>query len=1190
MFSQKFSYSLIALFSYCLFTACKNKQTVFTKLSVAESGIDFENSIPETDSLNVFTFEYIYNGGGVGTGDFNNDGLADIFFAGNKVSSKLYLNRGKLHFEDITEHSQVNTNYWCTGVAVVDINADGWKDIYISTAFPDARQPAPNLLFLNQGLNKEGIPVFKESAKETGLADSSYGTQAAFLDYDLDGDLDVYLCINSGKESDRNQLRRLSADGKGLSQDKLFRNEGINPTTGLPLFKNVSNEAGILSEGWGLGVIVKDINRDGWPDIYVANDFQSNDQLYINNKNGTFTNRVADYLSHQCHNAMGVDMADCNNDGLEDICVVDMLPDDNLRQKMMFGAVPNEKYTSALRMGYQPQFVRNVLQLNNGLLPDSSGTVSFSDIGYLAGVAATDWSWSPLWADFDLDGWRDLLITNGYVKDITDMDFTSFANEYKMFGTQESRTKEIRKKAKEIGEVRKRNWLFINNHDLSFTDKAEEWGLTDKTFSNGAAYADLDNDGDLDIVLNNLNDKSTVYRNNTISLSQESDNKKNHFITIQLKGDSRNADGLGTKITVYHGKQMQYAEQCLQRGYLSSVDARIHFGLGADEKIDSLLVQWPSGYEQKIFKVDADRVLMIEEKNATLDNRREILPGETLFKDVTRQLQLNYFHEENDYLDFLYQYSLPHKYSSQGPGMAVADINGDGYDDLYVGGASRHSGFFFIQTKSGFIKKQFLSEPEKKLQEETGVLLFDADSDGDNDLYCVGGGNEFGDSLSYQDMFFVNDGRGNFSSPSQSIPNTTASGSCVIAADYDHDGDLDLFVGGRNKPHQYPLAGRSYLLRNDTDLKSGKILFTDITQQICPKLAEPGMVTAAIWTDVNNDDYPDLLLAGEFMPLQFYLNRNGKYFEYWQPSSLLNSNGWYNSLLAVDFDNDGDMDYVAGNLGLNSRFKASTSEPVTVRYNDYNRDGALDAFLFCYTQGKEYPYHTRNTIVDQIPSLKKRIYYYRDYGNSVYTSLFNEDERKNAGELKAVEMASLLIENTGNNNFSVKRLPMMAQTAPVFGMLNCDVNYDGIPDIVAVGNSYAPEALTGRYDASIGWVMKGSGEKQFAYTPVQQSGFVVRGDAKSLVKLNWQQKEALMIAASNSGPLVAYQIKGSNKCIKLDNDVLYVMYTFKNGRKRKEEFYYGSSYLSQSGRFVVIDSSIRALQVVSLKGTTEYSF
>lgn len=1173
-----------------MLAACQDKTTVFTKLSVTESGIDFENHIPESDSLNVFTFEYIYNGGGVGIGDFNNDGLADIFFAGNKVSSKLYLNRGKLHFEDITVTSKVNTSYWCTGVAVVDINADGWKDIYVSTAFPDPRQPAPNLLFLNKGLNKEGVPVFKESATEMGLADSSYGTQAAFLDYDRDGDLDVYLCINSGKESDRNQLRRLSADGKGLSQDKLLRNEGISSSTGLPLFKNVSKEAGIMSEGWGLGVIVKDINRDGWPDIYVANDFQSNDHLYINNKNGTFTNRVADYLSHQCHNAMGVDMADCNNDGLEDICVVDMLPDDNLRQKMMFGAVPNEKYASALRMGYQPQFVRNVLQLNNGLLPDSSGTVSFSDIGYLAGIAATDWSWSPLWADFNLDGWRDLLITNGYVKDITDMDFTSFANEYKMFGTQESRTKEIRKKAREIGEVKKRNWLFVNNHDLSFTDKAEEWGLADKTFSNGAAYADLDNDGDLDIVLNNLNDKSFIYRNNTISVSQEGDKKRNHFITLQLKGDSGNADGLGTKITVYHGKQMQYAEQCLQRGYLSSVDARIHFGLGADEKMDSLIVQWPSGYVQKMVTVEADQLLVMEEKNAGWDNPSNTFPKQTFLSDVTRLFQLDYMQEENDYLDFLYQYTLPHKYSSQGPGMAVADINGDGYDDLYVGGASRHSGFFFIQTKSGFIKKQFLNEPEKKLQEETGVLLFDADNDGDNDLYCVAGGNEFGDSLSYQDMFFVNDGRGNFSNSSQSIPNTTASGSCVIAADYDHDGDLDLFVGGRNKPHQYPLTGRSYLLRNDTDLKSGKILFTDITEQVCAKLAEPGMVTSAIWTDVNNDDYPDLLLAGEFMPLQFYINRKAKSFEPWQPDSFKNSNGWYNSLLAVDYDNDGDMDYVAGNLGLNSRFKASTSEPVTVRYNDYNRDGALDAFLFCYTQGKEYPYHTRNTIVDQIPSLKKRIYYYRDYGASVYHNLFNEEERKNAGELKAFEMASLLIENTGNNNFSVSRLPMMAQTAPLFGMLNCDLNKDGIPDIIAVGNSFAPEALTGRYDASIGWVLMGSGEKKFSYAPVQQSGFFAGGDAKSFVKLNWQNKGELLIAGINGGSLRAYMAANTSKCLSIDKDIIYAIITRKNGRKYKEEFYYGSSYLSQPGRFIQIDSTIKSVQLVSFRETIEYSF
>jgi hypothetical protein len=1179
---------LIGIFSL---NCSSDKPTVFTKITPKQSGINFANQLTESDSFNIFTFEYIYNGGGVGIGDFNNDNLPDLYFTGNSVSSRLYINIGDFKFDDVTAISGTATKDWCTGVAVIDINSDGWKDIYVSTAYTDPKKPAPNLAFLNKGLNKDGIPEFEEVAAQLGLNDSAYGTQAAFLDYDLDGDLDVYLCINSGKESDRNQLRGQRADGTGLSQDKLFRNDGTPPGTDLPHFTNVSREAGIQTEGWGLGVIVKDINRDGWPDVYVANDYQSNDHLYINNKDGTFTNKIAQYLAHQCHNAMGVDIADYNNDGLEDICVVDMLPDDNLRQKTMFGAVPNEKYAAALRMGYQPQFVRNVLQLNNGLLPDSSGTVAFSDIGYMAGIAATDWSWSPLWADFDMDGWRDLLITNGYVKDITDLDFTTFATEYKMFGTTDSLMKQLKEKAKEIGEVKKKNWLFQNNGNLTFSDKAVAWGLDEPSFSNGAAYADLDNDGDLDIVINNLNAKAFVYRNNTIGEKQEKTaGALPHYITFKLIGETENRDGLGARLTIWTSGHLQYAEHALQRGYLSNVDDQVHFGLGKEAIVDSILIEWPSGKKQKLYNIEADQKLLLKETDAGMDVLKSAKPA-YLLKDVTALFRLSYSHEENDYLDFLYQYTIPHRFSIQGPSLAVGDVDGDGLEDFYTGGSSRHSGYFFVQHKTGFTVKQFIKDPENKRQEETGTLLFDADGDGDSDLYCVAGGNEFGDSAAYQDMLFVNDGKGNFSDASAALPNTSASGSCVVAADYDNDGDLDLFIGGRTKPHTYPLPGRSYLLRNDTDPNTHAPRFTDITAQACSALVAPGMVTAALWTDYDNDGFADLMIAGEFMAVQLYRNSNGVKFDQVMAPAFSNTHGWYNSLAAADFDNDGDMDYIAGNLGLNTRYKASPKAPVTVRYNDYNKDGALDAFLFAYNGDKEYPVHTRTTVVEQITSLKKKIYYYTDYGKAGYTELFTTAEQQGAKEMKAVQMSSLYIENNGAGNFNILPLPALAQLSPMFGIVPFDVDGDGNLDVIALGNSYAPEALSGRYDASIGWVLKGNGHGAFMPLQAGASGFAVRGDAKAFVRLNQNNQSCLLIASRNSGPLQVYKAGTLQQCIPLSKSDLYAIHELRNGKKRKEEFFYGSSYLSQSGRFVTIDSFTKGISIHSQQGTVKkFSF
>lgn len=1150
---------------------------MFTRLDANVTGIHFANTLTESDSLNVFTYEYIYNGGGVGVGDFNNDGLPDVFFAGNQVSSRLYLNKGGMRFTDITQAAGVHTRYWCTGVAVADINGDGWKDVYVSTAFPDLNRPAPNLLYLNKGLDKNGVPHFKETAAAAGLNDSAYASQAAFLDYDRDGDLDVYLCNNSRKESDRNGLRGLRNDGRSPSQDRLMRNDGMGKD-GVPHFTDLSLRAGILAEGWGLGVIVKDLNRDGWPDIYVANDFQTNDNLYINNRDGTFTNKIASYLAHQSHNSMGVDIADCNNDGLEDICVVDMLPDDNLRQKTMFDAVPNDKYAAALRMGYQPQFVRNTLQLNNGALPDSGGGVAFSDIGYMAGVAATDWSWSPLWADLDADGWRDLLITNGYVKDITDLDFTAFASEYKMFGSREAQWQNLRQKAKELGEVKKPNWVLHNQRNLTFANKAAGWGLPESSFTNGAAYADLDNDGDLDLLMNNLNGEAFVYQNNT-----RRQLPGHHYLQVQLAGSGANPQGIGAKLWVWYKGQQQFAEQALQRGYLSSVDERLYFGLGTAARIDSLRVQWPSGRQQVLYAVAANQRLVLHEKDArSLPAQPQPKPA-YLLQSVSLGPNPAFRHTENDFLDFLYQYTLPHRYSIQGPSLAVADINGDGLEDVYVGGASRQSGHFLVQQKQGFRLQALLVQPAQKVQEETGTLLFDADGDGDQDLYCVAGGNEFGDSTAYADMLLLNDGKGQFRDASASLPNTTGSGSCITAADIDRDGDLDLFVGGRNKPRRYPMADRSYLLRNDSHPQTHAVRFTDVTAQWAPALERPGMVAAALFTDYNNDGWPDLMVAGEYMPLMLFQNKAGRSLVPAWANNFAGTNGWYNSLAAADFDNDGDMDYIAGNLGLNTRYQCSPAQPLTVRYKDFDRNGAPDAFLFGFIQGQEFPLHTRATLAEQMPSIKKKAFYYHQYGQMGYTELFAARERLDVQELQAFQMASLYLENKGALGFVSKPLPMPVQTAPLMGMLPLDVDGDGHLDLVATGNSYAPEALSGRCDASLGWVLKGDGRGGFSPLLPLESGFVVRGDGRAITFLK-QGNHPLVLAAENSGPLHAYALPTAKQWINLLPGDTHAVLVLRNGQQRKVEFYRGGGYLSQTGRALPLNDSITRVLIYGAKG------
>ncbi len=1153
----------IVLIFICPFISCNyfnsDSPALFSLLSPDDTGIDFNNKITENEDFNSLKFDYIYNGGGVAAGDINNDGLEDLFFTGNMVSGELYLNKGGLKFEKITKSAGVSTSKWTTGVSMVDINSDGWLDIYICVAGPANQSDYSNLLYINNKNN-----TFTESAHKYGLDDKGYSTHSAFLDYDMDGDLDMYLLTNAIEKFNRNLKRPKELTGNGLSTDRLYRNNGNNT------FSNVSKEAGITIEGYGLGVCVSDINKDGWPDIYVANDFISNDLLWINNQNGTFSNKISTMLKHQSFNSMGTDIADLNNDGLAEIMVLDMLPEDNLRQKTMLLPGNYDTFGMNLKLGYEPQYVRNSLQLNNG-----NGT--YSEIGQLAGVSKTDWSWGPLFADFDNDGFRDILVTNGYRRDVTNLDFiVNTETENNPFGDPKIQKAEFYERFKKVKDVKIHNYIYQNNHDLTFTDKSKLWGLDQPSYSNGGVYVDLDNDGDLDLAINNIDDNAFIYRNNSEKKAAY------HYLTIKFKGSASNPFGIGSSVTIEMPHSNLTYEHYTHKGYKSTVDSKAHFGLGKDSLIKQLVITWPDKKQQIIKNVKANQTLIIDYKSAVAETINATQKIKPLFTEVSKNYNLNFTHQETEYKDFVNQSLLPRKYSQDGPGMAAGDVNNDGMEDFYVGGSTNHPGTLFIQRANG----KFISKPlfgDNKPQEDMGVLFFDADADKDLDLYVVSGGNEYPENSDfYQDRLYKNDGKGNFTLDESALPALKASGSCVIAADFDKDNDLDLFVGGRIVPNKYPLPAQSSILRND----GGK--FVDVTDAVAQGLKNIGLVSSALWTDFNNDNQIDLIVVGEWMPLSFFANIKGRLINVTNKTTLQNTEGWWNSITSGDFDNDGDTDYIAGNLGLNSKYKASNEEPVSICAKDYDKNGTLDPILCLYVQGKEHPTHPRDELIFQIPALRKRLYSYSSYGESTFDKIFSKEEMEGAFIVKAKKMSSVNIENLGGGKFRIKDLPLKSQFSPVYGMLVKDYDGDNLLDVLLTGNSYATEVLTGWYDAMIGLYLKGDGKGGFAPVTVNQSGFMVKDDGKSLIELVSKNGQSLLVAATNSGPLSAFEstISKSYKSVVLNLDDSYGLMTFKDGKKQRCEFYYGNGYLSQSSRVLKVPKEVSNLTIYSFKGNS----
>ncbi|MEO5603444.1 MAG: VCBS repeat-containing protein, partial [Cyclobacteriaceae bacterium] len=1007
---------------------------------------------------------------------------------------------------------------------------------------------------------------FTESASAYGIAEKGYSTMAAFFDYDLDKDLDLYVLKYANDTWDTNVIYPKVTDGSGPATDRLYRNNG-NGT-----FTNVSNEAGIVLEAYGLGVAICDLNQDGWPDIYVSNDYIDDDFLYLNNRDGTFTESAAKFFKHISHFAMGNDIADINNDGYPDIMVVDMQPEDNERQKLFSATKNYAKFMMTLKMGYLPAYSRNTLQLNNG-----DGT--FSEIGQLAGVHHTDWSWAPLFADLDNDGYKDLFITNGYPKDIMNRDFLVFnkyATSYNGTNIPASLSDQHRFRLQAINELQGskiQNYVYKNNGDLTFTKKSMDWGIHERTFSNGAAYADLDNDGDLDLILNNINDPASIYEN----LSNEV--VKNNYLRLKLEGDSLNLFALGTTVKLYAGaKGVQIIQQYPYRGFQSTVDQILHFGLGKETIVDSVVIHWPDGKYSKLLDVQANQVVSASQKQGVKRPLLENIKNQLIFSPATEQLGIKYVHKETDYNDFKIEPLLPHKYSQNGPGIAVGDVNGDSLSDFYVGGSSNSAGELYLQNSSGeFLSKNF---KQNYISEDLGSLFFDADGDADLDLYIVSGSSEQVAEVNYyQDRLYKNDGEANFTLDPTALPRMFESGSCVVASDYDKDGDLDLFVGGRMHPGKYPLPGKSYLLRND----DGK--FSDVTLDIASELQRIGMVTAALWTDFDNDGQIDLMVAGEWMPLTFFRNDNGRFTNFTENSGLLHSTGWWNSLVSADFDSDGDTDYVAGNTGMNSRYKPTVEEPLAIFTKDFDENGTLDPIQTCYIQGHQQVLHSRDEVIAQVNFMRKRFPRYANFAKATFSEIFTSKDLQGAYVLKAEIFKSIYVQNEGNGKFIMKPLPIEAQFAPIFGMSVMDADGDGKLDLLAVGNSYSPEISGGRYDASFGLYLKGDGKGNFKTLPNHESGFMVKGDAKGLATLYNRKGQTIVLTSQNAGPLEGFVHKDKGQdIIRLRPMDAWAEITFSNGRMRKQEIYYGTTYLSQSDRVLVIPPDAVTVTVFSFSG------
>jgi enediyne biosynthesis protein E4 len=1071
---------------------------LFEPVPPKKSGIVFKNSITENQEHNALTYENLYNGGGVAVGDINNDGLEDIFFISNMEYNKLYLNTGDFKFRDITESSGITGRPgWKSGVTMADVNGDGLLDIYVCHSGKDSPEKRRNELFINKGNLK-----FEEMAKAYGIDDPSYSTVGAFFDYDHDGDLDLFVVATNVKVIRGMELDKARTSNDLYAGDKLFRNDGDH-------FTDVTKQSGILSNalGYGLGVAISDLNKDGWPDIYVTNDYLEPDYLYINNGNGTFTNKLEEHVQHISLSAMGCEVNDFNNDTWPDIFTADMLPRDNRRQKLLYVPENYYEYAMFVMQGYYLATQRNMLQLNN-----ANGT--FSEIGQFAGISNTDWSWAPLFADYDNDGWKDFSITNGYFKDYTDRDFLKFKRD---FYAQQAKAGEKTDTFKLVSFMKStpvHNFIFKNNKDLTFTDKSMEWGFEQKGFSNGSAYGDFDNDGDLDLVISNQNETASLFRN----MLRESNSPSANYLDIHLKGAGKNVNALCSKVYVYSRLGVQYLEQMPTRGYQSCVSTRLHFGLGNAEFADSVKVVWPLGKVSVLKRVKANQLITIDEDGAKQKEVPPIAPSK-VFSPV--ETLISYEHTEYGSNDFQRQPLLRTMLSPVGPVIAAADVNNDKLTDIFVGGVKESPGKLYIQTSNGtFAPSAAFNFKEDFSSTDGDALFFDADKDGDMDLYIAGGGyHDYAkNDKALQDRLYLNNGAGRFTRQADVLPKMLNSKSCVRAADIDKDGDMELFVGGRVMPGEYPLPQQSYILHRDA---SGH--YKNIAPSVLPELSAAGMVTDAAFADLNKDSWPDLIIAGEFMPIRIFINEKGKTFREETKSWFdVPEGGLWNKISVADFDGDGNADLLAANFGTNSQLQSSPSEPLVMTYKDFDNNGTVDPILTYYVQGTSYPFAGRDEIINQIGVLRKKFPDYASYSNATLSDIFSPGDLKGAGVLSAPELRSVLFRNTGSR-FEKRILPREAQFSPVYAIEVFDYNKDGNPDILLAGNQSANCVKIGVIDANYGQLFEGDGKGNFKYIPQPLSGLSMTGDVKSLKIITVRGKRYLLAGINNFG-IVTYRM------------------------------------------------------------------
>lgn len=1076
---------------------------VFELLASSATGIDFTNPIIESDQLNILAYEYLYNGGGVAVGDINNDGRPDLYFSGNMVPNKLYLNMGDFKFSDITATAGVDGGQgFKSGVTMVDINGDGWLDIYVcKTALSDP-QYRHNVLYVN---NQDG--TFTDQAATYGINDASFSTQAYFFDMDNDGDLDLYLVNHPGDISEGNNINIVAAAGggyelvpvtdNGYESDRLYRNDGKR-------FTDITTKAGILNHSFGLSAVIADFNEDGYMDVYVCNDYVMPDNLYINQRNGTFRDSFESYFHHSTFSSMGSDYADINNDGCPDLITVDMLAEDNHRQKML-GMLQNfDKFERMQEVGLRAQFSINSLQLNNC-------NKTYSDIAFAAGVAYTDWSWAALFADFDNDGWKDLYIANGYKRDLTNNDYVRYQLDSLRKVLIANKGQHTDQWVNQIPSNKVSNYLYRNNRDFTFTNMAGKWDNTPVSFSNGAAYADLNGDGLLDMVVSNIDDTPFILRNITRSSS---------YLRINLKADQgKTAYGARVTLTDDLGN-IQKQEFYPTRGYLSNVEFTLHFGLGKLDKVARLEIVWPDQRYEVLENVAGNQVLTLEQANAAGKYTRPNRASNIYFEDITGKCALVHRHEENRYIDFKREPLLHRKLSAEGPALAVADVNGDGLDDFFIGGAHNSPAAIYLQQPNGtfLISSRDVWQADA-VHEDVAAVFFDLNQDGHPDLYVASGGNEFQDSApEYLHRIYINDGEGNFSRAEGLMPQIRMSGACVVALDYDQDGKTDLFVGGRLNPGKYPLAPRSYLLRNT----GGRLV--DVTPDVAPDLLKAGMVTDACWSDLDGDRQPELTIVGEWLPVRVFAYSDGKFHEKTQSLGLEQQTGWWSSVAAADLDGDGRSEIVAGNLGRNSQLQASARKPTELFAKDFDNNGSMDAVLCYYNGDKAYPIAFRDRILDQMIFLKKKFLRYKDYADATIKDIFTDEQLKDVLYLKATTFQSTLFkENAGK--YEARQLPFVAQISTVRTLLISDITGDGKPDILLAGNDYGTDAQSGRYDAAQGLFLENLGELRFKVWYPGESGFVLPGNVRRILPLNRPHGEQALLVARNNDQMQVLRIR-----------------------------------------------------------------